>query len=534
MRPALVAVLGAGIFLLLIACANVANLLLVRLAEREHDIAVCRALGAGWRHLAAQFAAEGVILTAVGAVIGLALARVGIDGFRGFVPASLPRPEAVQIDWGVVWFTVTSAACVAAVFGLAPASMTRKPDIAGALRMSGRGSGIGRSRVLQSAVVIGEVALSFVLLVAAGLMFRSLLKLDRVYPGYESHNILTFHLMGSRGGADPAARAAFQDDIQQRLLALPGVEGATASSPFPLTGGFYGSRWGTEEALSDPGKYRNADSLTVLPGYFELLRTPLRAGRTFRADDNRPGRNVVVIDETLAAKAFPGETAIGKRLFVRSADTPVEVVGVVAHQCWTSLSRPGREQIYFTDGFMGHGAVSRWAVQTTGAPEGYAGAIRAEIGKLGSRVVLTDMLSMDGVIGRAKTTTRFLLLLLGTLAAFSALLASIGVYGVLATVVRQRTGELGIRLALGASPRHVLVLILGYGVRLGAIGIALGVIAAFGVTRLIASQLIGVTPDDPTTFGSMAFVFLAIVGIASWLPARRIATLDPIAVVRES
>lgn len=532
-RPTLLVVSGAGIFLLLIVCANVANLLLVRVSMREREFAVRTALGGSWWRLVLQLSAEALLISATGAVLGVGLASMGIDRLRAVAPASLPRPETIRIDLTALAFTAFTAIAVAVLFGMMPAWRASRPDIATLLRASGRTTGLGRSGLLRSGVVVVEVALSFVLLIGSGLMFRSLWALHSINPGYDAAGLLTLQLYGSRGGNLPAQRAAFMSELQERLRSLPGVKEVTASNPFPLAGGFYGARWGTEQALSDPSKFQNADSQTVLPGYFETLRTPLVAGRTFAAEDNAPGRNVVIIDEYLAAKAFPGESAIGKRIIVRSTNTPVEVIGVVAHQRATSLTHTGREQIYFTDGFMGHGVVSRWAIRTVGSPEKYMDAVRAEISKLGSRLVLTDMQTMEQLVERAKAGTRFSLLLLGVFAVLAALLASVGLYGVLSTIVRQRTAEIGVRMAMGAEPATIFKLVVGYGLRLSAAGIAVGLLVTTGFTRLISSMLVGITATDPATFVCMAAVFLLIAALASWLPARRAAGLDPTAALRE-
>jgi putative ABC transport system permease protein len=535
-RPALLALMGAVIFLLLIACANVANLLLVRASLRERELAIRTALGGSWWRLVSQTLAEAVLLALGGAVVGLGLAWVGIHELCAIAPASLPRLDAIGIDPAVLGFTVMAAVAAAALFGLAPAVRAARPSVAVLLRASGRNAGLSGAGLLRNVVVVAEVALSFVLLIGSGLMFRSFLELQRIDPGFNPHGLLTFLLLGGRGGPQPQERAARQREIQTRLQTLPGVEAATASFPLPLAGGFSPIRWGLEPALTDPSKFQAVDFQIVLPGYFGVLHTPLIAGRTFTDADNAPDRKVVVIDQMLAAKAFPGESAIGKRLLIRLR-TPepewVEVIGVVAHQRDTSLAVPGREQIYFTDGFEGHGVAGFWTIHTAGDPAKYASAVRAAIAKLDPHLLLTEMQPMDALVEHAQASTRFSLLLIGVFASVAALLAGVGLYGVLSTVVRQRTPEIGVRMALGAAPGSIFSLVVGQGLRLSAVGIGVGLLAAFELTRTITSMLVGVKATDPATFAAMAVLFFAIAAIASWLPARRAAGLDPTAALRE-
>ena len=535
-RPTLLALMGAVIFLLLIACANVANLLLVRASLRERELAIRTALGGSWWRLVSQTLAESSLLAFSGALLGLGLAWIGIHELRAIAPAGLPRLDAIAIDPAVVAFSTLAAAVAALLFGLAPAIRAARPSVAPLLRASGRNAGLSGAGLLRNLVVVAEVALSFVLLIGSGLMFRSFIELQRIDPGFNPHGLLTFQLLGGRGGTQPQERAARERAIQSRLTSIPGVDGATASFPFPLAGGFSPIRWGLEPALTDPSKFQAVDFQIVLPGYFELLQTPVLAGRTFTDADNAPDRKVVVIDQMLANKAFPGESAIGKRLLIRIR-TPepewVEVIGVVAHQRDTSLAEAGREQIYFTDGFLGHGAATDWAVHTQGDPARYAGAVRAAIAKLDPSLMLSEMQPMDDLVRHAQASTRFSLLLIGVFATVAALLASVGLYGVLSTVVRQRTPEIGVRMALGAAPASIFSLVVGQGMRLSAAGIALGLIAAFELTSAMTTMLVGVKPTDPVTFVSMAALFLAIAAIASWLPARRAAALDPTAALRE-
>jgi len=535
-RPALLALMGAVVFLLLIACANVANLLLVRASLRERELAIRTALGGSWWRLVSQTLAEAVLLAFTGALLGLGLAWVGIHELRAIAPASLPRLDGIRIDPAVLAFTVMAALAAAAVFGLAPAVRAARPSVAPLLRASGRHAALSGVGLLRNFVVVSEVSLSFVLLIGSGLMFRSFLELHRIDPGFNPHGLLTLQLLGGRGGQQPQERAARTREIQTRLRALPGVEGVTASFPLPLAGGFSPIRWGLEPALSDPSKFQAVDFQIVLPGYFEVLHTPLVAGRTFTDADNAPDRKGVLIDQMLAAKAFPGESAIGKRLLIRlrtSEPERVEVVGVVAHQRDTSLAVPGREQIYFTDGFVGYGATGFWAIRTAGDPAKYAPAVRAAIANLDPQLLITEMQPMDALMGQAQASTRFSLLLIGVFAGVAALLAGVGLYGVLSTVVRQRTPEIGVRMALGAAPGTIFGLVVGQGLRLSSAGIVLGVVAAFELTRAMTTMLVGVKATDPATFVSMAALFFIIAALASWLPARRAAGLDPTAALRE-
>ena len=302
-----------------------------------------------------------------------------------------------------------------------------------------------------------------------------------------------------------------------------------------MTGNFSTIRWGLEEALTDNSKYQAVDWQLVRPGYFEAMRTPLLEGRTFTEADNDPKRSLVVVDSTLAAKAFPNQPAVGKRILVRVRTAEpewVEIVGVVGHQRVTSLADPGREQVYFAERFVGLDA-NRWAVRAAGDPSQIARAVRAAVAEIDPQLLVTEMQSMGSVIQKAQANTRFTLMLIGVFAAAAALLVSVGLYGVLSTIVRQRTAEIGVRMALGASPDSILRLMVGYGLRLSALGIFAGLIAALVLTRGMKTLLVGVRATDPVTFAAMAVVFCAIAAASLWLPARRAAALDPTVALRE-
>ncbi len=551
-RPTILALTGAVIFLLLIACANVANLLLVRASLRERELAVRTAMGASRWHLVRQMLTEAFLLAAVGAVGGLALAWAGIRELLVVAPANLPRMDAIRIDSAVLVFTAAAALVAAAIFGMVSAWRASRPNIAVLLGGSSRNEGLTSGGLLRKLVVIVEVALCFVLLVGSGLMFRSFRDLQRIYPGYDPHGLLTFQILGNRGGNASAARAASIRQIQERLHAIPGADSVTATNPFPLDGNFSPIRWGNLDAGMDASKFQATDFQFVLPGYFETMRIPLLAGRTFTDADNEslpdnvlqsntpgtlaPGRSLVVIDEDLAKKAFPNGSAVGKQILirVRTAEAePVEVIGVVAHTRDESLSVPGREQIYLTDAFVGSGAVQDWAIRTTGNSTSLGNEIRATIKSIDSHLLVTQAQPMDVLVEHAQAGTRFSLMLIGIFAVIAALLAAVGLYGVLSTVVRQRTAEIGVRMALGAQPGGIFKLIVGQGLRLTAVGIVAGLTAAFALTRLMATMLVGVKATDPTTFFTMTIVFFVIAGVASWLPAWRAARVDPNEALRE-
>ena len=535
-RPAILALMGAVIFLLLIACANVANLLLVRASSRQRELAIRCAIGASTWDIARQILTEALLLAAIGALGGLGIAWLGIHELLAIAPAHLPRLDTIRIDTTVLIFTVISSLAAAAVFGLAPAWRAARPDVMLVLRGTSRSEGLASGGLSRRIVVGLEVALAYVLLIGCGLMVRSFLELQRIDPGFNPHGLLTFQVQSDRFLQKPEERAVATRQLKERLRAIRGVQSVTASNPFPLTGGFSPIRWGTEEALADASKYKAVDPLIVLPGYFETMGTNLLGGRTFTDDDNQPGRTYAVVDKILAGRAYPGQSAIGKRILIR-IQTPepvwVEIIGVVAHERGVSLSEPGREQVYFTDAYVGSGATDHWALRIGSDPSKYANDIRGAIKGFDSHLLITDLQPMDAVMEKAQAGTRFSLLLIGVFAMIAALLAGVGLYGVLATVVRQRTAEIGVRMTLGAKPGQIFQLIVGQGLRLTTIGVAGGLIAAFVLTRGMSTMLVGVKTTDPATFAIMAMVFLFIAALASWLPAWRAASLDPTAALRE-
>ncbi|HKV33648.1 MAG TPA: ABC transporter permease [Pyrinomonadaceae bacterium] len=526
-------IMVAVIVLLLIACANVANLMLVRTSARERELAVRAALGAGWWQLVRQTLVEALVLAALGTSIGLGLAWLGIRQLLLIAPENLPRLNAVGIDWQVLAFSVLAGLLAAALFGVIPALRTARPNLMETLRAAGRSGALGAAW-LRNAVVVIEVALAFLLLIGSGLMFRTFMNIQRVNLGFEPRGLLTFQLLGNVGDT-PQERDTFKRQLRDQLDALPGVQSATASFPMPLAGGFSPVRWGGAEAQEDPSKFQAADFQVVLPGYFEAMGTKLLAGRTFTQEDSTPDRNLLVVDQALAAKAFPNESAVGKKILYR-VRTPEaqwgEIIGVVAHQRNTSLVEAGREQLYVTDGYVNHGAASWWALRTDGDPAALSGAVREVIRGMGKETFINQMQPMDTLVTAAQAQTRFSLLLIGVFSTIAALLAGVGLYGVLATSVRQRTAEIGVRMALGAAPSRIFRLMVGKGLYLSAIGIAIGLVAAFLLTRVLASMLVEVKPTDPVTFISVAVLFLLIAFMASFLPARRASGLDPTTALR--
>lgn len=535
-RPAILALMGAVIFLLLIACANVANLLLVRGSLRERELAIRSAIGASRWDLARQILSEALLLATIGAIGGLGIAWFGIHELLAIAPAHLPRLDTIQIDSSVLIFTVLSSLVAAVIFGLAPAWRAARPDVMIVLRGTSRSEGLSRGGLSRKLVVGLEVALAYVLLIGSGLMVRSFLELQRIDPGFNPHGLLTFQVQSDRFLQKPEERAVATRQLEERLRGIPGVQGVTASNPFPLTGGYSPIRWGTEEALTDASRYKAVDPLIVLPGYFETMHTPLLEGRTFTEEDNQPGHTQVVVDKILADRAYPGQSSVGKRILIR-IQTPepvwVEIIGVVAHERGVSLSEPGREQVYFTDAYIDYGATDHWALRTGTDPSKFANDVRSALKTFDSHLLITEMQPMDAVMEKAQAGTRFSLLLIGSFAVIAALLAGVGLYGVLATVVRQRTAEIGIRMALGAQSNNIFKLVVGQGLFLAGIGIAAGLIFAFFLTRGMTTMLVGVKASDPATYTTMAVLFFLLAATACWLPALRASSLDPIVALRD-
>jgi putative ABC transport system permease protein len=539
-RPAILALMGSVIFLLLIACANVANLLLVRASLREQEFAVRAALGASRWRLVVPLLTEACLLAVMGTALGLLLAWAGIRELRALAPTNLPRLDSIHIDGTVLGFTAIAGLMSAVVFGMAPAWRATLPALMNVLRGGGRTSGLASGAAVRNLVVMAEVALSFVLLVGSGLMFRSFLDLQRIDPGFDAHNMLTFQLQFPGNPARRPTgneRAAKVREIKERLSAIAGVQNVTASFPFPLTGDFSPIRWGNIEAAQDPSRYQATDLQIVLPGYFEAMRTPLLAGRTFTEDDNLAGRNNVVIDQILANKAFPGQSAVGKRILIRVRTPeaePVQIVGVIAHQREEALAVPGREQIYFTDGFLGNGVVRSWALRTGGDPAAFESQVRATLHDINPQFLMTEIATGDEIVHAAQAGTRFSMLLIAAFAVIAGALAGVGLYGVLATAVRQRTAEIGVRMAMGAERGDIVKLVVMQGLKLSGIGIVIGLIAAFVLGRVMTSMLVGVKATDPMTFVAMTVIFLAIAAFASWIPALRAAGMDPKTALHEN
>jgi predicted permease len=538
-KPAILALMGAVIFVLLIACANVANLLLVRAAARDRELAVRAALGGSRNTLIAQMLAESVVLAGCGAVLGLIFAEFGIGLLLKIAPANLPRVADVSIDPIVLAFTLGISLVSALIFGILPALRASRPNLAQTLRASGRTAGLGSGKYLRQGVVVAEVALSFVLLIGSGLMLRSFVALAHVDPGFDPTGVMTFTAFNARLRG-PAERQAYSNTLAERLQAIPGVIAVTAAGPLPLDGRDANMRWGPPAAANDPSLFRQATTHFIRPGYFEAIRGRMIAGHAFTAADNVASNRGIIIDDLMAAKAFPGQSPqsiIGKQLFCR-INTPeaqfYQVIGVAAHERHLTLATPGREGVFLPDalgGFFG----GRWAVRTNGDPTRLSPDIRRVVAEIDPSVAIGDLKPMSDYVDRAMAPTRFSLVLIAVFGVVAALLAAIGLYGVLATSVRQRTAEIGVRMAFGASNESIFRLMIGEGLALSGVGIAVGLAAALALTGVMekASMLVSIKATDPATYASIAVLFLGVAAVSCWVPARRAAGVQPTQALRE-
>jgi putative ABC transport system permease protein len=539
-RPLVLSLFGAVVFVLLIACANVANLLLVRAAARQREFVIRTAIGGGRWRLVRQLLTETMLLAGLGGVLGVALGYAGVNLLAAMAPPRLPRLGAIHVDGSVLAFSVAATIVTAVVCGLVPALRASRQNVADIVRASTPGLRAGRS--LRYGVVLTEVALSFVLLAGSGLMIRSFIALQQVDPGYDASNVLTFFRPAAR--PTPQERAALKREIAERLRALPGVESVAASSPFPLDGGTANIPWATEEAGSaDPAAFRQANFFYVTPGYFETMKTRLIAGRTFtEADNTLETANKVVIDDLVAAQAYPNGSAVGRMLLVRNlnpgpngpANNRVEIIGVVAHQRHETLAVAGREGLFLVDAYSGHGGASRWAVRSAGDPAALAASVSAAVTAIDARVPIAEVQPLAALVAKANGPTRFATMLIGIFAGIAVLLAAIGLYGVLTTTVRQRTAEIGMRMVCGARPAGILQLVLVEGLRLSLIGIAIGFAIALSLTGVIRSMLVSVTPTDPITFVAITLLFVGVVIVSTLIPALRASRVDPVVAIRNS
>lgn len=525
-RSALVALFVAVGFLLLIACANVAHLLLARATAREREIALRGALGATRGRLIRQLATESLVLSAAGGAVGLALAAVGTRVLMWLNPANLPRLEAVRIDASVVTFAIGASAATAVCFGLIPALRAASLDLNRTLRATGSPS---PAQVrLRSTLMIGEMALALVLLIGAGLMIRSFAALQQVRPGFDPDGLLTFRIaLPFSKYPRPESRVPFLRHMDQALRAIPGVTHVGLTSQLPLTGSGPLTPYAYDEETARKWESETSDGRNVSPTYFRTMGTRLLGGRAFD-DHDLPGQNRIIVDETLAARAWPGENPVGKRLQLQPDGGPsafAEVIGVVEHIRAHDLSRPVRPQIYTP---IGGAARLMVVVRGSGSAAALAPEVRRVMARLDPDLPLDRVRPMSTYVADGLAQSRLTLILMSFFGSAALLLSCVGIYGVFSYSVGQRTKEIGIRMALGQEPGKIRNLVLIEGVRMIAISAAIGAAAAFVLTRTVSALLYGVNAGDPATFAGMAALLMAAALLGCYIPARRATAVNPI------
>ncbi len=534
MRQAGFVVLGAVGFVLLIACANVANLLLARANSRSHEIAVRSALGAGRGDIVRQLLTESVLLALLSGVIGLLIGYWGVDALKSLIPDMTPRLNEIAIDGRVLTFTFVVSLLTGLLFGLVPAMQASHANVHETVKEGGkRNTGSESRQRWRNALIVGEVALSVILLVGAGLMIQSFVQMSHASPGMDASHVATATIaLRGENYKDPAQQLTFANRLLENTRQLPGIEKAAVTTFLPLLNA-------NQTSIFIEGQPRGqhdrvmTDYLRISPDYFSTLSIPVIDGRTFTEHDREQSQNIAIVDETLAKKYFPGQSAIGKKLYLGSLTnlTTLEIVGVVGHVKHYGLDQESRIQTYvpFAQAAL---PVFSLAVRTAGDPAMVSSALRNAIASIDRDVPLYNQTPMREYVERSMTTKRLSTILFGIFAAVALLLSAIGIYGVISYSVTQRTQEIGIRMALGARSNDVLRLVFGQGGMLIGLGVVIGVIGAFSMARLLSTLLYNVSTTDLKTFLAAPVILAAIAAFAIYMPARRAMRVDPMQALR--
>jgi putative ABC transport system permease protein len=514
-----------------LACANVANLFIVRVAQRQRELSIRTALGAGAGQLVRQLLTESILLSLLGGVAGIILAVFGVKALVAANPADLPRLHNVGVDGEVLLFGCAIAILSGIVFGLGPAMHVARGKIADTMKLGGRHSA-GRSNT-RKALLIGEVALSLILVVGSGLLLQSFARLVAVNPGFHTERVLTVDvpLLGPRYST-AAKRLAFHAELATKLQALPGVTSIGATNALPLTPRDAGSNF----AISGrpPLGYSqlpNGRFRVVTPGYFDTLRIQLRAGRFIAETDSETAPGVVVINETMARQYWPGEDPLGKRITLSGDKTSNEIIGIIGDVKHYGLDGEVRPEMYFPYAQQPQGNMTV-VLRSAADPESLTAAVRSEVRRIDPDQPLTRIQTLDEVLSRAVAQPRFYATLLSIFSVLALVLAAVGIYGVMSFGVSQRVREMGIRMALGASAGGVLRLSMKEGVSLTGIGIGLGVAGGLACSRVLGKLLFGIAPTDLVTFAGAVLLIVVTAATACYLPARRATRVDPAITLR--
>ncbi len=542
-RPALLVLLGAVGFVLLIACANVANLMLARAAARQKEVAIRTALGADRWSLVRQLLTESVLLACIGGAVGLVVAYASIRGLVAMNPGNIPGIAALAIDARVVLFTLVISLATGVLFGLVPALQTSRENLHVTLKEGGRSGTADRGgQLMRRVLVVSEVALALTLLTGGGLLVKSFARLQGVDPGFNSTSVLTFGLAlpASRYRTD-TAQSVFYSSVIPRIAQVPGVRAAGATSVMPFGGSWSTGSFNVEGFVVPPNTNSPWGDIRIVAGnFFATLQIPVLRGRVFDQSDAITSPRAVVVDDEFVRRFYKtGEEPIGKRIYFGAAATTdstkfFTIVGVVGHTKHEGLDATPRVQVYFDEAQAPFNVNSmQVAVRTSGDPKTYVSAIRGAIHEIDRDMPMSKVNTLDVMVDNSMGQRRLSTVLLGVFAGLALLLASIGIYGVMSYTVAQRTRELGVRVALGASRQSVLGLVMRQGVTITLIGVVIGLVGAFGLTRLIATQLFSVRATDPATFATVTVVLVAVAIAATLVPALRATRIDPLTALRE-